>query len=180
MGIELVDTHCHIHEALRTASNAADGVHKVWEKDGGHDPDEMLREARKAGVQKCVCVGCGVPDSALAVAFVQARPGTWASIGIHPHEAEACLRDPEALKTFAALASQPKVVAVGECGLDYFYNHSPKAAQEKVLRFQIELALKHNLPMIFHVREAFGDFWPILDDYPGVRGVIHSFTDTQR
>jgi len=71
-----------------------------------------------------------------------------------------------------------KLVAIGECGLDYFYNHSPKKTQIKALRFQIELALKYNLPLIFHVREAFDDFWPIFDEYKGIRGVIHSFTDT--
>jgi TatD DNase family protein len=73
-----------------------------------------------------------------------------------------------------------KIVAVGETGLDFFYNHSPKDAQIEVLRFQIELALDHNLPLVFHVREAFDDFWPIFDSYGGkIRGVLHSFTDSQ-
>jgi len=72
-----------------------------------------------------------------------------------------------------------KIVAIGECGLDYFYSHSDKQDQEKALRFQIELALEYDLPLIFHVRDAFDDFWPILDSYPTVRGVLHSFTDTQ-
>ncbi len=72
-----------------------------------------------------------------------------------------------------------KIVAIGECGLDYFYTHSPRVDQIKALRFQIELALQHDLPLIFHVREAFDDFWPIFDDYHGIRGVLHSFTDTQ-
>ncbi|HET8709169.1 MAG TPA: TatD family hydrolase, partial [Candidatus Saccharimonadales bacterium] len=81
---------------------------------------------------------------------------------------------------FAALVTSPKVVAVGETGLDYFYNHSPKEAQIEVLKFQIELALTHDLPLIFHVREAFSDFWPILKRYEGkVRGVLHSFTDSR-
>lgn len=176
----LVDTHCHIHEALREVTHTEDSVHKVWQKDGGHDPDVMIQEARKVGVQQLICVGCTVPDSALAVEFVATRPGTWASIGIHPHEAERALRDPESLKAFAALATKPKVVAIGECGLDYFYNHSPKEAQEKILRFQLELAQKHNLPMIFHVRDAFDDFWPIFDDFKNIRGVIHSFTATKK
>ncbi len=76
-------------------------------------------------------------------------------------------------------AHPDKIVAIGECGLDYFYSHSPKADQLKALRFQIELALEHDLPLIFHVREAFDDFWPIFDSYQGIRGVLHSFTDTQ-
>ena len=69
---------------------------------------------------------------------------------------------------------------LGECGLDYYYENSPKEAQKAILRFQLELAQKHSLPVIFHVREAFDDFWPIVDEYKGIRGVIHSFTSTTR
>lgn len=76
--------------------------------------------------------------------------------------------------------SGPKIVAIGECGLDYYYSHSPKVDQIKALRFQIELALQHDLPLIFHVRDAFDDFWQIFDSYQGLRGVVHSFTDTQK
>ena len=72
-----------------------------------------------------------------------------------------------------------KIVAVGECGLDYFYGHSSKEDQEKALRYQMELALEYDLPLIFHVRDAFDDFWPIFDSYPGLRGVLHSYTDNQ-
>ncbi len=70
-----------------------------------------------------------------------------------------------------------KIVAIGECGLDYFYGHSTKQEQEKALRYQIELALEFDLPLIFHVRDAFDDFWPIFDSYQGIRGELHSFTD---
>jgi TatD DNase family protein len=64
--------------------------------------------------------------------------------------------------------------------LDYFYNHSPKDAQTEILKFQIELALKHDLPMIFHIRDAFKEFWPVFDSYRGVRGVVHSFSATEK
>ena len=70
-----------------------------------------------------------------------------------------------------------KILAIGECGLDYFYGHSSKKDQERTVRYQIELALEYGLPLIFHVRQAFEDFWPIFDSYKGVRGVLHSFTD---
>lgn len=73
--------------------------------------------------------------------------------------------------------AQRKIVAIGECGLDYFYGHSTKAEQEKALRYQIELALEFDLPLVFHVRDAFDDFWPIFDSYQGVKGELHSFTD---
>ncbi len=74
---------------------------------------------------------------------------------------------------------ESKIIAIGECGLDYFYGHSSKKDQEIALRYQIELALEYDLPLIFHVRDAFADFWPIVDSYQGVRGVVHSFTDNQ-
>jgi TatD DNase family protein len=182
--MDIVDTHCHIHEAANSPLN--DATHHKWAKAGKTDPDQIIADAAESGVTKLICVGTDVDDSILAVEFVQDRPNTWASIGIHPHEAKRYVADQAALKRFESLAEQPgaKVVAVGECGLDYFYNHSPKAEQEQMLRFQIELALRHNLPMIFHVREAFGDFWPIFDSYARegnkIRGVVHSFSATQR
>lgn len=169
--MSLVDTHCHIHEVL-----GDDDVAQKWHKAGVTDVDNLVKAAVDAGVTQLVCVGCSAEDSALAVDFVQTRAACWASTGIHPHEAKRYIGDVATLEKFAALARQPKVVAVGECGLDYFYNHSPKEAQEAILRFQLELAQKHDLPLIFHVREAFDDFWPIFDEYPGLRGVIHSFT----
>lgn len=173
--MELVDTHCHIQSAgLETGERQ---TRELWKK-GAHAPDEMIAAAAAHGVTRLVCVGCDLEDSELAVSFVQSRENCWASIGIHPHEAQHYTADPTKLKTFAALAVQPKVVAVGECGFDFYYNHSPKADQATVLRFQIELALEHDLPMIFHVREAFDDFWPIFDSYSGIRGVLHSFTDS--
>lgn len=74
----------------------------------------------------------------------------------------------------------PKIVAIGEIGLDYFYMHSPRDIQIRALEAQIELALAHKLPIIFHVREAFDDFWPIFDNFQGIRGELHSFTDTAK
>jgi TatD DNase family protein len=80
------------------------------------------------------------------------------------------------LREFTKLAQSPKVVAIGECGLDYYYEHSPKEQQVEILVFQLELAKKYNLPVIFHVREAYDDFWPIFDEFRGLKGVIHSFS----
>lgn len=169
--IDLTDTHCHIHEAAGNSEVAG-----RWHKAGMFEPAALLSRARSTGVTRLLCVGCTPEDSELAIDFVQGKQGAWASIGIHPHEAQKYIDRKKALQNFAALASRPKVVAVGECGLDYFYNHSPHAAQATLLRFQIELALQHNLPIIFHVREAFDDFWKIFDQYQGIRGVVHSFT----
>ncbi|PLS80979.1 preprotein translocase, partial [Candidatus Saccharibacteria bacterium] len=109
------------------------------------------------------------------VDFVVDRRECFASIGLHPHDAKEGIGAIEALEK---LADRAKVVAVGECGLDFFYNNSPKEQQIELLHAQIKLAQRYSLPMIFHVREAFDEFWPIFDQYRGIRGVLHSFTDT--
>jgi len=171
--MKLVDTHCHIHEAVRRTTS----VYDKWHEKGDVDPDELIADAREAGITKLVCVGTTLDDSKLAVEFVKTRENCFASIGIHPHEAETALQKGH-LDAFRRLRTGAKVIAVGECGLDYFYTHSPKEAQIEILKFQIEVALEQNLPLIFHVREAFSDFWPILEQYSGVRGVLHSFTDS--
>jgi TatD DNase family protein len=173
--IQLTDTHCHIHEAWKSV-NGPDAAARLWDKGGRPDPDDIIARAVQDGVVCMVCVGTTLADSKLAIDFVQTRDLCVASIGLHPHEALQYAGHDDKLAAFAALATRPKVVAVGECGLDYFYEHSPKEAQKVLLRFQLELAKKHHLPMIFHVRDAFDDFWPIFDEYPGIRGVIHSFS----
>jgi len=171
--VSLFDTHCHIHEAAQKTTP----VYDKWHERGDVDPEKMLADAQEAGVDRILCVGTTMPDSQQAIEFVKDRENMWASIGIHPHEAADALQKGH-LNAFAALVGGHKVVAVGECGLDYFYNHSPKEEQIKVLRFQIELALEHNLPLTFHVREAFDDFWPIFESYKGIRGILHSYTDS--
>lgn len=176
--MQFVDTHCHIHEALKSDASGTT-TQRLWDKAGNPDPDEIIRRAGEDDVNKLICVGTSVEDSELAVELVQNRVNCWASIGIHPHEAKLYAGDQKALKKFAALATKPKVVAIGECGLDYYYEHSPKKEQAELLRFQIKLALEHDLPMIFHVRDAFADFWTIFDEFKNIRGVVHSFSATQ-
>lgn len=173
--MQLVDTHCHIQSAGQTSGER--GTRQLWIKAPELTGDAMVSEAAAAGVTRLICVGCDADDSRLAIDFVKNRENCWASIGIHPHEAKH-FTDKAQQAQFAQLATKPKVIAIGECGLDYYYEHSPKADQATVLKFQIELALKHDLPLIFHVREAFDDFWPLFDSYDGLRGVLHSFTDT--
>ena len=173
---ELVDTHCHIQSV--GLSNGERTTSELWSKAPELTAAEVIRSSLEAGVTKMVCIGCDLADSQLAVDFVQDKVNCWASIGIHPHEAQHYVDQKDLLDQFAALASSPKVVAIGECGFDFYYNHSPKEAQVEMLKFQIELALKHDLPMVFHVREAFDDFWPIFDSYQGIRGVLHSYTDS--
>jgi len=157
--IEFVDTHCHIQFV-----------------DFPLDPEQVIKDAGKDGVTRLIVVGCTLEDSRMAVEFAAKHDNVWAAIGLHPHEGAVYVRDDHALQEFRELASRPKVVAIGETGLDYYYEHSPKEDQIKLLRFQLDLATEHNLPLIFHVRDAFEDFWPVFDTYKGLRGVVHSFS----
>lgn len=159
--MQFVDTHAHVHFP-----------------DYALDPEEVLAAATDDGVTKVMAVGCTLGDSKLAIEMATLHDNVWASIGLHPHEGAEYVNDDKALQEFRDLASQPKVVAIGEAGLDYFYNNSPKEDQKKLLRFQLNLAQEFDLPLIFHVREAFSDFFAILDDFEGIRGVVHSFTGT--
>ncbi|MDB5169029.1 MAG: Preprotein translocase [Candidatus Saccharibacteria bacterium] len=174
--IELVDTHCHIQSAGNP--NGERHTAELWAKTPDLQAKDLVASAAEAGVTRLICVGCDLGDSKLAVGFVQDQPGAWASIGIHPHEAAVYAGKQELLDEFAELATNKKVVAIGECGLDFYYNHSPQAEQVELLKFQLDLAKKHDLPAIFHVRDAFELFWPILEAHDGIRGVLHSFTDT--
>lgn len=159
--MQFVDTHAHVHFP-----------------DYALDPEEVLAAATDDGVTKVMAVGCTLGDSKLAIEMATRHDNVWASIGLHPHEGAEYVNDDKALQEFRDLASQPKVVAIGETGLDYYYNNSPKEDQKKLLRFHLNLAQEFDLPLIFHVREAFSDFFAILDDFEGVRGVVHSFTGT--
>lgn len=179
MAIALTDTHCHIQSAGDgPATNAGEKITREKWATLGRSGEEIIAKAHEVNVTRMVCVGCDLTDSRLAIDFVQEKEGCWASTGIHPHEAQHYADDTAAQANFAALATSNKVVAIGECGLDYYYEHSSPADQAKILRLQMELALEHSLPMIFHVRDALDDFWPIFDEYKGIRGVLHSFTDS--
>lgn len=152
---QLVDTHCHIHEA-----------------DYPLPASEVLERARVAGVETLLCVGTSEQSSRDAIVFAQTHEKVYATVGVHPHDTQ------DGYSAIAVLASKPKVVAVGEIGLDYYYSHSPRDVQIAALEAQLQIARDHKLPVSFHVREAFEDFWPVLDNFPDVRGVLHSFTDS--
>jgi TatD DNase family protein len=173
--MELADTHCHIQSiGLKKGERI---TRELWAKADDLTADGVVNAAVGHGVTRLICVGCDLEDSRLAIDFVQDRPNCWASIGIHPHEARH-YQGGRKVPDFAALVHESKVVAVGECGLDYYYEHSSKDDQIKVLKFQMALAEDAGLPLIFHVREAFDDFWPVFDEFKGLRGVLHSFTDS--
>ncbi|MBW3538593.1 TatD family hydrolase, partial [Candidatus Parcubacteria bacterium] len=164
----LVDTHAHIH-----FDQYADRL------------DDVLQNAQANGVEAMVCVGVDEHDSAKAVALAQKLPNLYATVGLHPHDAAkgqpaldriAELARANLLTPHSSLPTARSVVAIGECGLDYFKQYSPRADQERALRFQIELALELGLPMVWHVRDAFDDFFRTVDEYQGLRGIVHCFT----
>ncbi len=174
--MKFIDTHCHIQEIV-SDGDPDDVAQAKWFKAGITEVSEVIDESKKAGVSAMMTVGCSLADSKRAIELTEQHENVFASIGIHPHEAKLH-QESKAQDDFRALASIPGVKAVGECGLDYFYEHSPKSIQVKLLEFQLQVAVDNNLPVIFHVREAFADFWPILANFPTISGVLHSFTDS--
>ena len=168
----LIDTHAHIHF-----------------DDFSGDLTDVFSNARASQVASIITVGTTPQDSLKALEFVMS-PETiamaqgiklYATAGIHPHEASL---GSDGLKVIGLLARDSKyqglLVAIGECGLDYYRNNSPKAQQHDALEFQLQLAQELELPLVFHVRDAWKDFFEILKNYPKVRGVIHSFTGTTK
>lgn len=155
----LIDTHCHIHDA-----------------DYPLNANEVIERAHLAGVDKMICIGTNVVDSKLALDFANTHESVFASVGIHPHYTSDNVSDLENIIN----SNNRKIVAIGEIGLDYYNSPTAREAQIELFQNQIELALKYNLPIVFHVRNAFEDFWPIIDNFKGIRGVLHCFTDTMQ
>ena len=155
----MIDTHCHLHDK---------------QYDG--DREQTIARAFDAGLSAMLTVGCDLEDSRRAIALAN-RFTLSASTGIHPHEAKDAPANLN--EAFAPLLEERVVVAIGETGLDYYYGHSPRDAQARVLRDQIRLARERKLPLIFHHRDAFDDFVSILRDEfdpQNMRGVVHCFT----
>lgn len=157
--MEFVDTHCHLQ---------FDNYKKR--------EDQVLAEASRSGVKKVICVGTTLADSKFAVDLARHSKDIWASVGSHPHEAAKFLADVNAAKKLRQLSGQSRVVAIGETGLDYYRTISPKEEQKRALHAHIEAAIELQLPLIFHVRDAWDDFWQIFDGYKNLTGVVHSFS----
>ncbi len=158
----MIDTHSHVHDRKFDA-----------------DRDEVIARAREAGISAMVTIGENIEDSREAIAVAQ-RYGLAAAVGIHPHEAKNAPLD--IAGGLRELLELPGVVAIGETGLDYYYDHSPRDRQAEVLRAQIRLARETGLPVVFHQRDAVDDFCAILRDEwaAGMRGVVHCFTGTSK
>ncbi len=168
----LADTHCHLIEGRREYSDAG----------------PALRRAGAAGVARILLAGSDIPTSTMAVetAVKYAFLGVFAAVGVHPHEASSLFphtaegRDiPPELK---ALASLPGVAAIGETGLDYHYDYSPRDLQKTSFRAHIRWSLESGLPLIVHGRESYGDIIQIFreEEARRGRGVIHCFSGTEK
>ena len=162
--MELIDSHAHI-DAEQFAE----------------DREAMLERARAAGVTTLVAIGTGPGPEKLDAAMPYAEKYDWiyTTVGIHPHEAKDVTQSH--LDELARLAKHPKVIAWGEIGLDYFYDHSPREVQAKVLRQQMELARAAKLPIVIHCREAWDDCMKILEEEwapSGLGGILHCFSST--
>jgi len=160
--MELVDTHCHLQ-----FPKLADNISRVMD------------DAAAVGVTRIICVGTSLEDSRQAIDFASKFDNVWAAIGAHPHDGKNFDYQTGA-KQLAELTKQPKVVAVGEIGLDFYKDYSPREEQEKLFRLQLEAGLPSGLPFIFHVRDAWKDFWRIMADYSDIKAVVHCFTAGQK
>jgi TatD DNase family protein len=148
-----------------------------WIDDHCHldaDPAVAARDieaARAAGVERIITVGTDVASSQAAIQTARRHDGVWATAGVHPHDAKVGTDGLEALLAAA------EVVAVGECGLDYHYDHSPRPVQREVFAAQIALAHRHDLALVIHTREAWDDTFAILAaEGPPARTVVHCFS----
>jgi len=159
VSLELFDTHAHLHFPEFDADRA-----------------EMLARARQAGVTRMLTIGTEIPTSRAAVALAESEPDVWASVGVHPHDAAEA--DADVLTEIERLAGGPRVVAVGEIGLDFFRNLSPREAQERVFRHCIGLARRVRKPVVVHCRDAHAEVLAILAEERASEagGIMHCFS----
>ncbi len=157
--IALVDTHAHLDDRAFDADRAA-----------------VLQRAADAGVA-IVTVGVNLESSEAAVRLAAQNQHVYAAVGVHPHDAVAVT--PQTMTRLRALCREPKVVAIGETGLDWYRHLSPRQAQLDAFAAQLDLAAEVGLPVIVHNRDADEDVLRVLTEHAGVRGVLHAFAANQ-
>lgn len=153
----LVDTHCHLHDRAFFDAEQA---------------EEMILRAHKNGVKKVVCIGTDPEDSLVARDFANQHKNVYWTYGVHPEE---FLKN-----TASKFVKDSRLVAIGEVGLDYHSEGYNRKAQIKLFEEMLQLAEDNDLPAAFHVRDAFDDFFPVVANFPKVRGVVHSFTGSKK
>lgn len=155
----LTDSHCHLDDERFD-----------------EDRDAVIERALAAGVTRLLAVGTGhgPPDLEAGIRLAESRPFIWATAGVHPHDAAKA--GPETFERLRELLRHPKVVALGEIGLDYHYNLSPPEVQREVFRRQLLLAAEARKPVVIHTREAWADTFSILEDEWRGEGIMHCFS----
>ena len=163
----LIDTHCHLN----------------YEYDGGKGPADLVRECVENGVQYLITIATEEKNFEAVQKISETFPNVFHSIGVHPHEAS--LVNDEVLKIMRPFLNHPKCVAVGEIGLDYYYEHSDRFKQQKECAAQMELAIDAQKPLVIHSRDGEEDLLRLLTDYAKKLkghyspGVIHCFSGTE-
>ena len=170
--MKLIDSHCHLHDTEFFSEGR----------------EEVYTRAIEAGVAM-FCVGTDERSSREAVEFAESHDDTWAIVGVHPHEAKGGWADIERVLRencgSRVARGEASIIGIGEIGLDYFYTHSSREQQIHALEAQLQLATDYDLPVSFHVREAFDDFWPVFERETAkliivdlsCRGVFHLVAD---
>lgn len=151
-----IDTHCHLND--EHYENVA----------------EVVEECKKQGLEAMICIGYDLESSIKAVEIANTFDNVYAAVGIHPDDAASYNDEVEA--KLMELAKEPKVVAIGEIGLDYYWDKAPHEVQQEVFARQIELARKLDLPISIHNRDAYEDTWAVLEKYAPVKGVMHCYS----
>ncbi|KAB2957433.1 MAG: TatD family deoxyribonuclease [Thermoanaerobaculia bacterium] len=153
----LIDSHCHLQHFDLDERRAA------------------LARARQRGVEGFLIPAVRLAEADDLLSFCESEPGVWCALGVHPHDAASWA--PGDGRRLRGLLAHPKAVAVGECGLDFFYDHAPRDVQERVFRAQIEVALEVGLPVVVHNRDSNDAMMAVLEDpaYAGLAVDLHSF-----
>ena len=164
----LIDSHCHIHDQ-ETYEFALSRAQKKTFGAEDYTPEKLLNRAHENDIKKLICIGTSHEDSLKACDFAKSHENVFWSYGIHPDEAENYQIN---------LTNRP--IAIGEIGLDYRNGVGTRESQFKLLEQMLQFAKDNNLPCIFHIREAFDDFFTILRNFPEIkRAVVHSFSDSK-
>lgn len=139
------------------------------------DRDQLIDNLKQEGIDYIINIGADLESSRASLALALEHDFIYAAVGIHPHDAKTA--DDINLSLIKSMAKSPKVVAIGEIGLDYYYDHSPREVQREVFIKQINMAKELNLPIVIHDRDSHGDLMDILKrEGKGVRGVLHCFS----
>jgi len=158
VSVALVDSHCHLQHFA------------------GEELAAVLDRARERGVREFLVPAVRLDEAETLLDMAEHEAGIWCALGVHPHDADSWRGGPDR-RRLQELLAHPAVVAVGECGLDFYYDHAERAVQERVFREQVEIALDASLPVVIHNRDSNETMTAVLSDpaYASLRADLHSF-----